>query len=273
MRSGSTSAILVCIFAFSSQQAIAQELPAPTISGFNWTGAYVGVHTGWQAIKSDGFGHLFFLDDATSVSDHGWLAGGQLGFNKQFGRVVIGFEVSGSWDSANENSNCFANNPDVDEYTGHLILEHHVATYRCQSSLDWTVQGLAKLGYAFDDGRLLPYAIGGIAVSGFQANFSRDMSDELPALIETSHFAYDTGQQDLVGAVFGGGVQYAVGHGVSLGVEYLHTDYGRNGYRGQGHAVENVSGDFESNSDFPASGHDDLRTDEVRAVLNYNFSE
>lgn len=264
-------AFMTCLLAFNSQQAGAQELQSLRTPNFNWTGAYIGAHAGWQAIKSEGFGDLFFLDDATRISDDGWLAGGQIGFNKQVGHVVIGFELSGSWDNANENSNCFENNPDVDEFTGHLILLHHVANFRCRSSLNWTMQGLGKIGYAIDDGRLLPYAIGGVALSGFGMNFGRDMSDELPGLVESSHFGY-TAEQNLVGAVFGGGVQYAVGHSVSIGVEYLHADYGRQGYRGNGHATEDVGG-IETSLDFLASGHEDLRADEVRAVFNYNFSE
>jgi outer membrane immunogenic protein len=273
MRSGLFLALLAFGFPFHAQGVSAAERTLVAAGNYNWTGMYVGAHVGPQNFSSDGFGDLFFLDDTTHVSGDGTEAGGQLGFNKQFGRVVVGFEASGSWNSANENANCFANYPDVDEITGHLILEHHVARYLCQSNFNWTADGLAKLGYTFDDGRLLPYAIGGFAVSAFQTRFSRYMSDELPALIETSHFAYDTGEQNLTGAVFGGGVQYAVGFGVSIGVEYLHTDYGRESYKGQGQGIEDFSSSIHTAVDFSASGHNDLRTDEVRAVLNYKFSE
>jgi len=234
---------------------------------------YVGAHVGPQNFSSKGLGDLFFVDDATHVSGDGGEIGGQLGFNKQFGRVVVGFEASGSWDSANENANCFASTPDVDEFTGHLILLHHVAKYLCQSNLNWTAEGLARLGYTFDNGRLLPYAVGGVALSAFHTHFSRYMSDELPALVVTSNFAYDSGEQNLTGAVLGGGVQYAVGFGVSIGLEYLHTNYGRDSYKGNGRGIEDFSSSIHSTVDFSASGHNDLRTDEIHAVLNYRFSE
>jgi len=273
MRSGLLLALLASAIPLNIQIASAEERTVLAAGYYDWSGTYMGAHAGPKSFSSEGFGDLFFLDDTTDISGDGGEVGGQLGFNKQFGRIVVGVEASGSWDDANQTANCFANHPDVDENTGHLFLEHHVAKYLCQSNLNWTVQGLAKLGYTFDDGRLLPYAIGGFAVSAFQTRFSRYMSDELPALVETSHFAYDTGEQNLTGAVLGGGVQYAVGFGVSVGLEYLHTDYGREGYKGNGQGSQDFSSFIHTAVDFSAFGHNDLRTDEVRAVLNYKFSE
>src|SRR5919108_1100117 len=63
--------------------------PAPT--AFNWSGVYVGAHLGgaWGDVDWSGVEGLEISHEVD-----GWLAGGHLGFNQQFGRWVGGVEVS-----------------------------------------------------------------------------------------------------------------------------------------------------------------------------------
>jgi outer membrane immunogenic protein len=263
---------LSALIAFVSGRAEAQ---APTASGpaSNWTGFYVGGHGGWESVQSKGI-DTELLEDSTSVSDDASVVGGQIGYNRQFGAIVLGLELSGSWNSAGGNSDCFTNHPDstvtINNLGGHQVF---TSVFQCKDQLDWTMQGLARAGYAIDDGRLLPYILGGVAVSRFDVDFKVDETSELPALTAASRFRYGTGEQNYVGVVLGGGVQYALLDNISVGLEYLHAGYGSKNYRSTGHESFDISGVFDSSSNFPAAGRQDLRTDTVRAVLNYNFVE
>jgi outer membrane immunogenic protein len=94
-------------------------LTAPTPIAFNWSGFYLGGHGGY------GFGKGAFVD--------GFVVGGQIGINWQFGGFVVGAEGDGSW-------------------------------------VDWEgtdAVGTARLrgGFAFD--RFLVYATGGAAFQDF----------------------------------------------------------------------------------------------------------
>src|SRR5262249_16741683 len=91
--------------------------PPPAI--YDWTGFYVGGHVGWEGASTKGFtdnscpqgvGNCFTGVTLNNISDisptsqtmHGWLGGAQFGYNHQFRRLVLGFEVSGSWASVRD---------------------------------------------------------------------------------------------------------------------------------------------------------------------------
>ena len=80
--------------------ALAADLPvkapiAPPVPVPTWTGFYVGLHAGygWSDVdwQEGGF--------SASHSGEGALAGGQVGFNLQAGRLVYGIEadLSSAW--------------------------------------------------------------------------------------------------------------------------------------------------------------------------------
>jgi outer membrane immunogenic protein len=58
---------------------------------FNWTGWYAGLHAGY------GWGHVVISDLEENNKHNGWLAGGQAGYNVQYGNWVWGAEVDGAW--------------------------------------------------------------------------------------------------------------------------------------------------------------------------------
>jgi outer membrane immunogenic protein len=58
---------------------------------FNWTGFYAGVHAGY------GWGHATVSDLQENNKHDGWLAGGQAGYNVQYGNWVFGAEIDGAW--------------------------------------------------------------------------------------------------------------------------------------------------------------------------------
>jgi hypothetical protein len=97
---------------------------------FSWTGFYIGANVGWERkhmVGSDytipgagptivdlGFNSFSNnLTDGTSTAAptsqnlQGWIGGGQIGYNYQFGRAVIGTELSASWNDVSGSGDCF----------------------------------------------------------------------------------------------------------------------------------------------------------------------
>jgi outer membrane immunogenic protein len=91
--------------------AIAADLPRkapaalPVPSVVSWTGFYVGIHAGYSWGRWDGdltfdpgTGPIAVFDPSHRTIDaHGWLAGGQIGFNYQLNSLVFGLEADASW--------------------------------------------------------------------------------------------------------------------------------------------------------------------------------
>ena len=78
--------------------------PAPTQS---WTGFYFGVHAGagWGDIESSlNFGPFSF--PLVSHGVNGYLAGAQVGYNWQSGKLVVGLEGNVSWSGIDGSAPC-----------------------------------------------------------------------------------------------------------------------------------------------------------------------
>src|ERR1700716_1714270 len=90
----------------SSAFADGYDRPAIYEPAFSWTGFYIGVHGGWENRRSHGSDLLRDLPEDQHID--GWFGGGQLGYNHQFGRVVVGTALSGSWANLGGSENCFA---------------------------------------------------------------------------------------------------------------------------------------------------------------------
>jgi outer membrane immunogenic protein len=93
------AALAATITAFTLPAAAADlALKAPPIVAPSWSGFYVGVHGGWgwdsSYIYDPQFNPTF---DPQIAYASGPLAGGQIGANWQFGHLVVGPEIDGSW--------------------------------------------------------------------------------------------------------------------------------------------------------------------------------
>lgn len=204
-------AISFALFAFVSAaraDGIPETYSQPVyFTPFSWTGLYVGVHAGWEQKDIHGGNDIFtgFLPDSQTID--GWIGGGQFGYNHQFGRVVLGTELSGSWGNVEGSSSNCVQGFDPGE------------TFDCRAKQNWTVQWLNKLGYTFGtDHRLLAYVTGGVAASGLSI-------DKKYVGVAFGENATEFGSATFVGGVLGGGFQYAFTNSLSLGVEYLHAEY------------------------------------------------
>ncbi len=116
-------------------RAPATYVPAP-VPIFTWSGIYIGINGGY------GFGTATASGGGGSISPNGFLAGGTVGGNYQFGNFVVGLEGDGDWSNLDGTNN----------------------GYEAQSTWLATVRGRA--GYAWD--RVLFYGTAGGAFANFQ---------------------------------------------------------------------------------------------------------
>lgn len=181
-----------------SSTALAADLPprqrmvpkAPAYVAYNWTGFYVGGHLGygWSRITgtdpTDG--------SISSGTLRGFLGGGQLGYNYQFGSFVLGIEGDYSWADVKRT--------DIDPPLTATIKNDYFAT----------VTG--RFGYAAD--RWLWYLKGGGAWTRDRLE-ANDTIDTIDAKFNRS------------GWIAGAGVEYAFWNNWSAKIEYNYMGFGK----------------------------------------------
>jgi outer membrane immunogenic protein len=167
---------------------------------FSWTGSYVGVHAGYGW----GWTRQYDAGDPSPKWDiNGWIAGGTIGYNWQFGNAwVAGLEADASW-SEIEGS--------------HGSFPGWGCASACVTNVEWfgTVRG--RIGPTVD--RLFAYATGGLA-------FGEVKSGILPC------GATFCGSETRVGWTAGAGIEYAIAPKWSAKIEYLYVDLGKFSYGG-----------------------------------------
>jgi outer membrane immunogenic protein len=200
----------------------------------SWTGFYAGVNGGYGAgtLKPNQFETSLnvvnlFPGTTSEVNSNnidsrlrsgGFEAGVQLGYNRELpNRFVAGIETDLQWSGirgsrASALSETFFYNP---LYPGDSITSLSV-------NQNWFGTTRLRLGYRPTD-RLLAYATGGIAYSGFSAGLSRSFFDSIdgPALGSWAGWRGTT----RLGWAAGAGVEYALWRNVSFKTEYLYTQY------------------------------------------------
>jgi outer membrane immunogenic protein len=165
-----------CIIGLGIMPARAADmaLKAPAVpTAYNWSGFYVGGNLGadWASVNSDPFGFSSFPTGPVAIPNVGFggttgaaaIGGGQLGFNWQFNRFVLGLEA------------------DIQD-TSHSQTITSLGGFACGAIGCSLSQGLAtakadlegsiraRVGVAFD--RLLIYGTGGFATARVQVNSS-----------------------------------------------------------------------------------------------------
>lgn len=207
-----TAALLCSVLPISS--ALADDT-------YNWSGLYAGAHAGYA------WGDATTRDDPAdwgtdpkyigpfNFDINGAFGGGQLGYNHQFGNVVLGVEADFGYMDLTGSRRTDSSNP-----VKYQTLE-----------LDGGLYALAavRAGYTID--RTLIYAKGGyVWLDG-------DVTQT------TTNPGYQTnGSGALTGWAYGGGIEHALGDRWSVKAEYLHFDF------------DTADGDQTSISD-PPIGH------------------
>jgi outer membrane immunogenic protein len=122
---------------------------------------------------------------------------GRVGFDKQFGSMVVGIVGEGGKSEASDSVTAFSTTP---------------ASYTFTRETDWQAGLRARLGYT--PGTTLFYATGGGAYAKMNNSFTTTNG---------ANSFTASGDSDAWGWSAGGGVEQKLGRNFSLGVEYLYT--------------------------------------------------
>lgn len=228
--------ILACTaFAFAGPEAIhssskemkAMVAPAPTCD-FSWTGFYIGGRAGYgwsgdtdfriEGRPNDALFPFHVNPGHQGLDPDGFIGGGQIGFNWQFGKwFVVGAEADFSGSTMDDDSTRL-----------HFVPEDgaDVAVHASQD-INWfgTVRG--RIGVV-PCCKLLVYGTGGFAY----ADVDESASLAFPsggAFYSASRSSTDTGW------TAGGGLEYAISRHWTVKVEYLFVDVGDHSATGFSH--------------------------------------
>jgi opacity protein-like surface antigen len=207
------------------------KAPAPV--AYDWTGFYIGANIGggWGSFNSDPFGFtvtppilppgLLF----TGVPNVGFggsaspdfIGGGQIGYNWQIGRFVVGWEgdVQGTSLQQSVTSQMFT-------ACGLVACASALGTVSAREIVQGSLR--ARLGYSFD--RWLVYATGGWATADVQINSAPTAGApplEFGGGVQTPT---SSNNEILNGWTIGAGFTYALTEMINVGAEYRHTDFG-----------------------------------------------
>ena len=174
--------------AFGFQSAQAADMVQPAAS-YDWAGPYVGVDIGalWSSTDVTDNGVLV----ESNASTDGIVGGVLGGFNYQDGQMVVGLE--GDFGLSNAHG------------TGVAVFEPN------KYDLEWTSHARARVGFAPDEGPLLLFVAGGLAVSRFQ--FTEGESG-------------DKTSKTYLGGSLGAGAEYGFNKSLTARVEYVYDNFG-----------------------------------------------
>ena len=193
----------------STIPAVAADMPvkapvrAPVeVVAYNWTGFYVGAHVGgvWgnkdlNRISLPGVPNAFQPFGSHDVS--GLIGGGQIGFNWQTGRLVLGIEAQASWTNAD----------------GEHVIQPAQDT-RARTELNWLGTAAVRIGYTWD--RALLYLKGGVAWVNEDYSLIQADTGEILATASDTRWGW------MVGA----GAEMALSGNWSAKLEYNYMDLG-----------------------------------------------
>jgi outer membrane immunogenic protein len=248
-----------------SVPAMAADVPAPAYTKappppeFNWSGLYVGGNAGWGSL--DDTAVPFCLTPAGEwegpgcdfvpggqVKGNGFIGGGQLGYNWQAGRMVLGLETDFQGSTTKGSTTV----PGPFNIVG-LGSSGPGASFTAEEKISWLGTFRGRFGVAFD--RALIYATGGFAygeVSAAQAHI-------FPAVQYSSSTS-----GTLNGWTFGGGLEWAFAGNLSGKVEGLYYDLG---------TISTSAGAAPPISRFVGGKNFDAQGVIIRAGLNWRFGE
>lgn len=199
---GSIAALSIAISASSGQAADLMDAPVDC----GWCGLYVGGHFGgvWADVDHDA-GPGF----PTSYTADGFLGGALIGFNHQFGDIVLGLEADISLGDLSGSAVNGPANPTTDDLNVAGSLR-------------------ARVGFVMS-AQMLLFITGGIAIA--DAGFS-----------DPNQVGVTSDDQTHFGGVVGAGVEWKAWQNVSIRGEYLYTSYGSEIY-GIGPTPESIEFD------------------------------
>lgn len=189
-----------------------------------WTGLYAGGYVGTThsrpklATTTVATDAGYFLDSSVTainadgtrrVSGNGFTGGGQVGYNRQFGRIVVGAEADFGAQRISKGFSVSGQYPCCSG-TGYT-LDQEVKS-------DWLFTARPRVGVTA--GKALFYGTGGVAVTNVK--YSARFTDTYADALATAEI-----DKRKAGYVVGGGVEVKVAKHFSVKGEYLFTQFGK----------------------------------------------
>lgn len=224
-------------------------------SGFDWSGLYAGVNAGFasndsqldSAVRFEGSAY----DELASriAADQSTLMGGGLvGYNLQFGNIVLGTEADLNYLGFSDTRSKLRN------------YDVYAATQDTSFDASWFGTLRGRAGVAF--GGFLLYGTGGLAAGDMQATATVRAVD-----LVTGEERKWKGSADSTnwGWAAGAGLEYGISN-VSFGVEYLYVDLGDTGWDTA--SLRRITG---LGGDTKADGAAEYRFGAARATAKLHF--
>lgn len=258
----STILALGVVSASAADIAARPYTKAPVIvePAFSWTGWYVGLNAGGafddrhSETPTGLFPAAYPAAPAASLTRSGFTGGGQIGYNWQFDRTVVGLETDFNYiDFANKSVTTsglpatpfgFGAPPNVFNYN--VSKMNFLGTVR------------GRLGYTFY--RSLFYVTGGLAYADKSSHDTVTFTNAGGA----QYANFTGGNSNNVGYTVGGGFEYAWTNNWSVKAEYLFVDLGK-----KHTALADVVTPGGAGYTFAANSGNQFSL--VRAGINYHF--
>jgi opacity protein-like surface antigen/outer membrane protease len=170
----------------------------------DWTGFYVGGHLGAGKGRADWSDPFPAPATGDRVPLGGALGGAQIGFNKQFGKIVLGAEFSGSAARIEGSETCFAG-----------VVPATDAGLNCENRIGPMAAFTGRAGYAFD--RSLIYAkFGGVVVREKYSLNANVIPGSGVSTVNATNWGW----------TIGAGIEHALNARWSVVAEYKYVDFG-----------------------------------------------
>jgi outer membrane immunogenic protein len=230
---------------FSAGSALAADLPsrepaiapapvAAPVQAYNWSGAYIGLSAGAarQSQRTVSPSGNFLLPVnvpfipgmrvPTEKSRWGAALGATLGYNYQFGSMVLGVEGDVNYITSGSGKRTFVN-------TGFGLpaaivpgVAPNALAYSRGRGTNFLGTARIRAGYAFDN--VLLYATGGLAFRNASKQGNILVTDATPVTVAN----FVPGKQaSNVGYAVGAGLEYAIDSNWSVKGEYMYHNFGK----------------------------------------------
>ncbi|QWG22985.1 hypothetical protein KMZ93_24055 [Bradyrhizobium sediminis] len=226
-------------------------------SASSWAGFYLGAHAGYGWGNDPGTEPLILFPGIGStatlggVNSKGWVGGGQLGYNWQYGRFVTGLEIDLSAADISGSSNTA---------TATMAVPAATLSGRFDENVKYLGTARGRLGWLATD-NLLFYGTAGLAWERLER--TKIQNETTPAGITN---ATSTSPSDRFGWVAGVGGEMMLGSTNWIGrLEYLHYDFGRINTGGN---ISIFQSGLSANATITAGRQ---TIDVVRAGVSYKF--
>src|SRR3990170_7751210 len=182
MRASTITAIATAAIAASSVASAADmaprytKAPPPIVEVWTWDKFYIGLNGGYSWGRSDTSGTFYNAltgvqlspTESSTIDLDGWLFGGQIGKNWQFGNWVVGLEADGQWtdEKGGRGFTCATTPGPCNALTfGPGLGVDPTTTFN--QEISWFATFRPRVGALVTPTALL-YVTGGLAVAGIQ---------------------------------------------------------------------------------------------------------